>query len=244
MPVFVMVVILGLVAVLATISLVWPGSLSALAQTFEDSIHQIVVGEHTVVESRTDDDQEIDDDWVPPEKLQGGRDWMVWEAFDYEEPGPDGEVWDDPEDFYLLYTSIGGFGVYVPEGEDPFVFVFSDLDSAEAHLGSPIAHLGVLPDGYDYAETLVFPDGGHVLSFYQSSTDYILLTQTMFGEVTVSINDTIEEVDLLGQPAAWMPAGLGLIWEGDDEIPRSLGGTDLELEQAVELFESLSCGTF
>jgi len=55
--------------------------------------------------------------------------------------------------------------------------------------------------------------------------------------VGISTDKPVEEVALNGRRAAWVE-GYGLVWEAEDVV-YLLGGSDLSLDEAIRIAESL-----
>jgi hypothetical protein len=204
---------------LFVVAFVSPGTLTTLAQNAYNVIQRIVLGPNTEVVQ------------VEPQDTP-------------DEPPP------LPSDMWFIATEIGGFGGNVPPGTDNSVRSVTDFEEAQEltpfHLRAP----HYLPAGYSLREIKLAPSNGGVFLFYGGAGHDIILVQTLVGSQasddpnessTVKsghiTNGSLEEVDLNGHPAAWIN-GHALAWEADS-ISYSLGGLDLELEEAIRMATSL-----
>jgi hypothetical protein len=205
---------------LSVVAFVSPGTLTTLAQNAYNVIQRIVLGPNTEV-------VQIDPQDIP------------------DEPPP------LPPDMWSIHTDIGGFGGNVPPGTDTSVRSVTDFEEAQAltpfHLRAP----HYLPPGYSLREIKLTPSNGGVFLFYGGAGHDIILIQTLVGpqpgdspneSSTVksgytTTSGSLEEVDLNSHPAAWIN-DRALAWEADS-ISYTLGGLDLDLEEAIRMATSL-----
>ncbi len=157
-----------------------------------------------------------------------------------------------PPDFWKISTEIGNFGGNTPPGVKPIVQSVSSFEEAQAltdfHLLFPVE----LPDGYNLREIKLAPIGSTswVILFYEGPGHEIVIAQmpggpqfiddpnTLSTVVTGVLTDgTLEEVDFLGNPAAWIE-GHSLLWENNG-ISYEVGGLDLDIQQAMNIAQSM-----
>ena len=136
--------------------------------------------------------------------------------------------------------------------KDPTVRSTTDFEEAQAatdfHLQAPAD----LPEGYALREVKLAPVGGTswAFLFYGGPGHDIVVVQmsvgpqpsdepnvVIGGKNVVGTNGMLEEVDFDGRPAAWVD-GHSLSWEADG-INYTVGGLDLDLEQALRIARSL-----
>ena len=153
-------------------------------------------------------------------------------------------------DYWVIWTAIGGFADVLP---DRYAAVrhFSTYDVAQAAVFFGLRQPGYLPAGYVFREAMLAPIHWTFLFYDGPDGDIILAQKPAFqgerpnGEtghftptsVEVRTNKPIETVTLNGRPAGWID-GYGLIWE-TESISYILGGTNLSLDEATRIAESL-----
>jgi|GEM_PF-4333614 len=157
-----------------------------------------------------------------------------------------------PPGFWKIRTEIGNFGGNAPPGVKPIVRSVYTLEEAQAltdfHLLTPVE----LPQGYSLREVKLAPIGSTfwAILIYEGPGHEIVIAQMPGGPqfiddptvtsvvVTGVMTDgTLEEVDFLGNPAAWIE-GHSLVWE-DNGISYEVGGLDLDIQQVMNIAQSL-----
>ncbi len=157
-----------------------------------------------------------------------------------------------PPDFWKIRTEIGNFAGNAPQGVSPIVLSVNSFEEAQVltdfHLLNPVD----LPVGYSLLEVKLAPIGSTfwVILFYEGPGHEIVIAQMPGGPqvvddpnvlsvvVTGVLTDgTLEEVDFLGNPAAWIE-GHNLLWENNG-ISYEVGGLDLDIQQAMSIAQSM-----
>ena len=157
-----------------------------------------------------------------------------------------------PPDFWKIRTEIGNFGGNAPQDVKPIVRSVNSFEEAQVltdfHLLNPVE----LPMGYSLREVKLAPIGSTfwAILFYEGPGHEIVIAQMPGGPqitddpnvqsvvVTGVLTDgTLEEVDFLGNPAAWIE-GHTLLWENNG-ISYEVGGLDLDIQQAMNIAQSM-----
>ena len=157
-----------------------------------------------------------------------------------------------PPDFWKIRTEIGNFGGNAPPGVKPTVRSVNSFEEAQVltdfHLLNPVE----LPIGYSLREVKLAPIGSTfwAILFYEGPGHEIVIAQMPGGPqfiddptvastvVTGVLTDgTLEEVDFLGKPAAWID-GHSLVWENNG-ISYEVGGLDLDIQQVMNIAQSM-----
>lgn len=223
------------------IMLVWPGALTAATQGIETLVQRLVLGRHTMVERH------------PLVTATPTRRPTPAEPIVIERHG----------DNLMITTAIGSFTspASIPGRPDALVY-HRDLVEAQAYAPHPLRALPDLPEGYALTEALTTPLYRTVLLYRGPQGDIILLqmpvgnqlereTEAPARSVTLSpgtarsmttivemlTDQPILESAVKGTPAVWV-GGRSLMWE-EDGVNYVLGGTDLSLDEATRLAESL-----
>jgi len=246
-----------LLVLLIALSLMWPHTLTAVADGARRLVEFLRLGPHTTVEHSLRDSETVSSPtaatatplcndptrWQTPEVIQVGDRWMI-------------------------RTAIGSFGGNVPRGHENSVQRFPTLDKARAVAPYPLYEPTYLPPGYTLSVILVAPDGT-AFAFYNGPQGGIVLEQTPVAgleatpspaaptatpiagsggwitqtvvvekvEKVVVTQQEIQAVTLNGVQAAWVQ-GYGLVWEADS-VSYLLGGPCLSLDEALRIASSL-----
>jgi hypothetical protein len=215
---------------LLVVILVWPGALTAAAQSIENFVQSLSLGPHTSVYQ------------VSPELAT---------THPTKAPPATPEV-KQRSDGWTIRTAIGNFGGNVLPGHDATVRRFDTFDEAQAVTSFNLRRPGYLPADYALREAMV-ATGGTIFLFYGGPEGDIILVQWPVSDRGDKLSDNqtattvfmigtltdkpIEEVAVNGQSADWVE-GHSLMWEADG-VSFTLGGANLSLDEATRIAESL-----
>ncbi len=166
---------------------------------------------------------------------------------------PKDEVPVTTDNRWTIETVLGGSGGEMPAGADPTIQSFESIQEAQKYTSLPIKEPGYLPEGYALREVKLPPGSASedvAFLFYEDPGQEIVFSMVRVGEqpgeapglamVKVSViatNGSVEELKVGDHPAAWID-GKALAWEADD-ILYEVGGSDLSLDVAVRIAESI-----
>lgn len=156
------------------------------------------------------------------------------------------------EDSWTIRTAIGNFGGSAPPGERATVLRLESVDQAQAAVSFDLQQPAYLPDGYQLREVLVAPGELGFLVYDGPQGEIVLVQTPVYTHVaeypggaavntsvvfSVLTDKPVEEVVRNGWRAGWF-GGHSLVWEAEG-ISYTLGGVNLNLEEAVRIAESL-----
>jgi len=219
----------AVLAALLVVTLAWPGVLTAAAQAIQDFVRILSVGEHTTIYQVDPDSAASRPQWTPSARPRVELRWTI-------------------------RTPIGDFSNNAGFGQDSPVHYFNTFDEAQAITPFSLRQPACLPAGYAFLDAMVPPPPDHrAFLFYKGSDGEIVLVQMpaytqveVIDETTMTVvgvwfglttDELVEEVALSGRRAAWVE-DRSLVWEAEDII-YILGGSNLSLEEAIRIAESL-----
>jgi len=216
-------------AAFLVVTLAWPGALTAAAQAIQDFVRILSVGENTTIY------QVVYDSAAPrPQRTPSARPRVELQ--------------------WTIRTPIGDFGNNAGFGQDPSVHYFNTFDEAQTFTPFSLRQPTYLPAGYVFLDAMIPPPpANEAFLFYKSPDGEIVLVEILaytrvgvIDETTMTVkgvwfglttDEPVEEVALNGRRAAWVES-YGLVWEAEDII-YILGGSDLSLDEAIRIAESM-----
>jgi hypothetical protein len=231
--------VIGAMAAVLLVGLLWPGALTAAAQGLERGIQRLFLGAHTSVEQVTPGTTIQEAEAAQTEQLQLPED-ALWAAVS-DELGLD----DEDGGLWVIRSSIAIREGRPASGLDVTPQLYDSFDEAQTVLDLRLLRPTYLPTGLALREVRVTAFGGAVAR-YGGTSGRMVFSQTPVGEgetglgadsIATITNRPVREVQVRGVPGAWIE-GLGLVWESD-RVTYTLDTDGLTLAEALRVAESL-----